>query len=147
MGSDNCRGWVRYPYQKQWMCSPKTDWTHVSCFYYILYIWCCFDVFFVLNIFYCIPSSNLILIHGSHRIFCRFTLGTILYKKVVPAMWSPFRDHTAGDHIKQAIIRENKLSKLDPSHFFITRSFYICPIECSPICSKTAHSYIWPQFW
>ncbi len=30
----------------------------------------------------------------------RFTLGTILHKKVVPAMLSPFRDHIEGDHIK-----------------------------------------------
>ncbi len=32
-------------------------------------------------------------------ITCSFTHGTILYKKVVPAMWSPFRDYIAGDHI------------------------------------------------
>ncbi len=25
--------------------------------------------------------------------FCTFTLGTILCKNVMPAMWSPFRDH------------------------------------------------------
>ncbi len=42
-----------------------------------LYIWCWFDVFFV----------------GLHfEIF--------LNKKVVPAMWSPFRDHIAGNHLK-----------------------------------------------
>ncbi len=29
-----------------------------------------------------------------------FTLGIILYKKVVPAMSSPFRDHIAGAHIE-----------------------------------------------
>ncbi len=39
--------------------------------------------------------------------FCSFTFGTILCKKVVPAMWSSFRDHIAGDHIKQAIICNN----------------------------------------
>ncbi len=32
--------------------------------------------------------------------FCKFTYGSILYKKVVPAMWSPLRDHIAGDHMK-----------------------------------------------
>ncbi len=31
--------------------------------------------------------------------FCRFTLQTILHKKM-PDMWSLFRDHTAGDHIQ-----------------------------------------------
>ncbi len=54
-------------------------------------------------------SLFLFLLHTIHAlmlvwwIVCMFTLGTILYKKVVPAMWSPFRDHIAGDHIKQAI--------------------------------------------
>ncbi len=36
--------------------------------------------------------------------FYMFTLGTIVYKKVVPVMWSPFKYHIAGDHIKHAIV-------------------------------------------
>ncbi len=36
--------------------------------------------------------------------FCRLKLGTILYKEVVPAMWSPFWDHIAENHIKHAIV-------------------------------------------
>ncbi len=31
---------------------------------------------------------------------CMFTLGSILYNKVVPAIWSPFKDHIWGDHIE-----------------------------------------------
>ncbi len=31
-------------------------------------------------------------------IFCGFTLGPVLYKKVVPAMWSLFRDHSRRSH-------------------------------------------------
>ncbi len=47
--------------------------------------------------------------------FCKFTLETILYKKVVPAMWSPFRDHIAGDHIKQVIVCNNRFDLLAKS--------------------------------
>ncbi len=31
---------------------------------------------------------------------CMFTLGTLVYKRVVQAMWSLFRDHIAWDHIE-----------------------------------------------
>ncbi len=79
--SDESEGGVRYPCQKQFMCAPQMDWTLVCGFitYYI------FDVDLI--------------------DFCRFTLGAISYNKVVSAMWSPFRDHIAGYHIK----RSNKL--------------------------------------
>ncbi len=35
--------------------------------------------------------------------FCRFSLVTILYNKVVPVMWSPLIGYMSGDHIKQTI--------------------------------------------
>ncbi len=37
-------------------------------------------------------------------LFCSFTLRTIFYKKILPAMWSLFSDHIAEDHIKQSIV-------------------------------------------
>ncbi len=52
----------------------------------------------LINAYYYIHyhTIHLILIWSN---FC-IILWTILYKKVVPAMWSPFWDHIAGDHIK-----------------------------------------------
>ncbi len=79
--SDESGGWVRYPNQKQWMFSPQMDWP---------WVFCCFIIYYTFNV-------DLI---G----FYRFTLGTILYKKLVPAMRYPCRDHLAGDHKKQTIV-------------------------------------------
>ncbi len=35
--SDKSEGGVSYPYQKQWMCSPQTEWTRVCCCYITYY--------------------------------------------------------------------------------------------------------------
>ncbi len=46
--SDTSGGQVRYPYQKQSMCSPQTNWTWVCCWcYYIQNSLCYFDGCFV----------------------------------------------------------------------------------------------------
>ncbi len=47
-------------------------------------------------------NTNLLLflLHTVDVDFHMFTLAIILYKKVMPAMLSPFRDHIAGDYIE-----------------------------------------------
>ncbi len=76
--SGESRGRVTYPYQKQYHRLIEHKFVDVFIAYYT------FDV--------------------DLMDFCMFKLGTILYKKVVPAIYSPFRDHIASDHIKTSHI-------------------------------------------
>ncbi len=57
-------------------------------------------------------NTILFLLHTIHSmlirwIYCSFTHSTILYKKKMPARWSPFRDHIAEDHTETMIICNN----------------------------------------